>query len=132
MNQELLRIGELAVRAGVSTRTVDYYTSLGLLTPAVRTTGNYRLYQPEDVATIGLIRQLEAHGVSLDEIATALNTRTTDVTTVFGRIDADLRLLQAAAEHAGPQSQGLLAAIGARIHSLITIAMQIPPDVPLL
>ena len=34
MTDVLLKIGELAARAQVSPRTVDYYTSLGLLSPA--------------------------------------------------------------------------------------------------
>jgi hypothetical protein len=42
----LIRIGELARAAGVSTRTVDYYTGLGLLEPAARTDAGYRLYHP--------------------------------------------------------------------------------------
>jgi len=40
------RIGELANIANVSKRTVDYYTSLGLL-HAQRTKSNYRIYDEE-------------------------------------------------------------------------------------
>ena len=43
----LLRIGELANLAGVSTRTVDFYTGLGLIEPAERTAGNFRLYSAD-------------------------------------------------------------------------------------
>src|SRR5512141_1550418 len=72
MGGGLLRIGELAELAGVSTRTVDFYTGLGLLVPAKRTGGNFRLYQRTDVARIGLIRRLEAQGIRLEDIARAL------------------------------------------------------------
>ncbi|SDD39319.1 MerR family transcriptional regulator [Actinokineospora iranica] len=132
MSEALLKIGELAARAGVSARTVDYYTSLGLLAPARRTAGNYRLYQPTDVDRIHLVQRLEGHGVPLEEIAAALNTRQADVSEILDRIDTDLRALQAAAEAAPPDVHGLLAAIAHRVHSLITIALQIPPDLPML
>lgn len=40
----LLRIGELAARAGASTDTVRYSERLGLLGPLVRSESGYRLY----------------------------------------------------------------------------------------
>jgi DNA-binding transcriptional MerR regulator len=75
MGEDLLRIGEVASRAGVSRRTVDFYTGLGLLTPARRSGGNFRLYQPTDVRRIVAIRRLEAQGIRLDEIALLLADR---------------------------------------------------------
>ncbi|MBY8854044.1 MerR family transcriptional regulator, partial [Saccharothrix sp. MB29] len=66
MTEVLLRIGELAARAGVSIRTVDYYTTLGLIDPAQRTAGGYRLYQPSDVDRIHLVQRLEVQGVPLE------------------------------------------------------------------
>ncbi|MBB5959549.1 DNA-binding transcriptional MerR regulator [Saccharothrix tamanrassetensis] len=131
MTDVLLKIGELAARAQVSPRTVDYYTGLGLLNPAKRTAGNYRLYHPTDVERIHLVQRLEVQGVPLEEIATALRDRHADVAVILDRIDADLRTLQAAAEAASPEVHGLLAAIATRVHSLITVALQIPPDLPL-
>ena len=128
MSEVLLKIGELAGRAQVSPRTVDYYTSLGLLTPAKRTASNYRLYAPADVDRIHLVQRLEVQGVPLEEIAAALTTGQVDVASILDRIDADLRALQAASEAASPELQGLLAAIATRVHSLITVALQIPPD----
>jgi DNA-binding transcriptional MerR regulator len=73
--EDLLRIGELASRAGVSRRTVDFYTSRGLLTPARRSGGNFRLYQLTDVQRIAAIRRLEAQGIRLDEITHLLTDR---------------------------------------------------------
>ncbi|XVV00890.1 MerR family transcriptional regulator [Actinosynnema sp. CA-248983] len=130
MTDVLLKIGELAARAQVSPRTVDYYTTLGLLTPAKRTAGNYRLYHPADVDRIHLVQRLEVQGVPLEEISTALTAGRTDIAEIMERIDEDLRTLQAAAETASPEMHGLLAAIATRIHSLITVALQIPPDLP--
>lgn len=127
MTDALLKIGELAARAQVSPRTVDYYTTLGLLTPAKRTAGNYRLYHPADVERIHLVQRLEVQGVPLEEIASALTAGQADVMEILGRIDEDLRTLHAAAEAASPEMQGVLAAIATRVHSLITVALQLPP-----
>ncbi|WP_053735860.1 MerR family transcriptional regulator [Nocardia sp. NRRL S-836] len=128
MSEALLRIGELAARAGVSIRTVDYYTTLGLISPAQRTASNYRLYSPADVDRIHLVQRLEVHGVPLEEITAALSTRSGDVAMILSQIDTDLQTLQTAADGAAPEMQGLLAVIATRVHSLITIALQIPPD----
>ncbi|GAA3870219.1 hypothetical protein GCM10022243_39520 [Saccharothrix violaceirubra] len=128
MAEALLKIGELAARAGVSIRTVDYYTTLGLISPAQRTASNYRLYLPGDVDRIHLVRRLEVQGLPLEEISAALTTTRADVTAILDRITTDLQTLQAAVDGASPQTQGLLAAIATRAHSLITVALQIPPD----
>lgn len=132
MPESLLRIGEFAARAEVSARTIDYYTGLGLLAPAERTTGNYRLYDAADIARVHLIRRLEAQGLPLEEIATALAADPGDIGHVLDRIDDDLKLLHAAAETAPAEIHGLLTVISARIHSLITVALQLPPDIPVL
>src|SRR5262249_1686977 len=94
MSGDLLRIGELAAQAEVTTRTVDHYTRLGLLNPAERPSGNYRLYDPSEVDRIRLIRQLEAHGVSLDDIAVALSTPGTGLPEALDPLGHDLPALQ--------------------------------------
>lgn len=132
MPEGLVRIGELASRAEVSSRTIDYYTSLGLLVPAERTAGNYRMYDPADVERIHLIQTLEAQGISLEEIAKALNSQPGDVAEMLARIDTDLKSLQTAAEVAPGEMNGLLSIIAARVQSLLTVALQLPPDLPML
>ncbi|WP_306359956.1 MerR family transcriptional regulator [Nocardia sp. CC227C] len=132
MSETLVRIGELAARAAVSTRTIDYYTSLGLLEPAQRSAGNYRLYDPADVDRVQLIQRLEAHGISLEEIATALSAQPVDLGEVLTHIDDDLKNLHAIAEAAPGEVNGLLGVIAARVHSLITVALQLPPNVLML
>ncbi|MEU4651753.1 MerR family transcriptional regulator [Nocardia fluminea] len=133
MTETLLKIGELAARAEVSARTIDHYTSMGLLAPAQRSAGNYRLYNPADVDRIRLIQNLEAQGVPLEEIATALNaSRPRDINEILARIDADLKNLQTVTEAAPVEIHGLLNIISTRVHSLIAIAMHIPPDIPIL
>jgi DNA-binding transcriptional MerR regulator len=123
---ELMRIGEVAAAAGVSPRTVDYYTSLNLLTAAERSPGNFRLYDPSAVERITTIRQLEAHGVQLDDIARALRSpNADDLTARLRRLDEDLHALQDAAHTAGPDAYGLLTAAATRAHNLITTALEI-------
>ena len=131
MAEGLLRIGEVAARAGVTSRTVDFYTSLGLLTPAARTKGSFRLYDPSAVERIGAIRQLEAFGVPLNEIGQALNDRQNpDVAPMLDQLKNDLQALQAAAATAGPEATGLLAAVTARVHNLITAVVEVTAGLP--
>jgi DNA-binding transcriptional MerR regulator len=132
MPEQLLRIGELAAQAGVSTRTVDFYTSLGLLSPARRSGGNFRLYAADAVERIAIVRQLEAHGVSLHDIADALHGEHTGdaIAGLLANLGQDLLSLQEAAQTSGPEIQGLLTAITARAHSLITTALEIAAGMP--
>jgi MerR family transcriptional regulator, copper efflux regulator len=128
---DLLRIGELAAQAGVSNRTVDYYTQLGLLRTAERTGGGFRLYDPTAVETIALIKGLEEHGLSLQTIAAALNgAGDTDLASALAQLAAGLRTLQAAAESA-PHAQALLTLLTGRAHALINLALAIV-DSPLV
>ena len=79
---ETVSYGELAARAGVSIRTVDHYTTLGLIAPAQRTASNYRLYRCDDVGRIHLVQRLEVHGLPLEDIAKAFRAKPAD--TAFG------------------------------------------------
>ncbi|KJB88309.1 transcriptional regulator [Paenibacillus sp. E194] len=65
---KLIRIGELARAANVSQRTIDYYTTIGLIEPVKRTNTNYRLYSHETIERIERINQLKQEKYSLDEI----------------------------------------------------------------
>ncbi|MGP3949441.1 MerR family transcriptional regulator [Streptomyces sp. 7N604] len=61
-----MRIGELAERAGVSTRTLRYYESRGLL-PARRSVNGYRVYGDDDLRLVEQIRTLQDFGFGLEE-----------------------------------------------------------------
>ncbi|MBO1336458.1 MerR family transcriptional regulator [Streptomyces sp. VRA16 Mangrove soil] len=61
-----MRIGELADRAGVTTRTLRYYESRGLL-PARRGGNGYRTYDEEDLRALRQIRTLQDFGFDLEE-----------------------------------------------------------------
>jgi len=64
------RIGEVAQRVGVTTRTIRYYEELGLLgSDTGRPKGAHRLYSETDIARLqGLIRLRDLLGLSLDEL----------------------------------------------------------------
>ena len=69
----LLRIGEAAELAGVSSRTLRYYEELGLLHPARYSAGGARRYTEEDVERLRRIRELqELLGFDLGEIGDIL------------------------------------------------------------
>lgn len=61
-----MRIGELAARAGTSTRTLRYYESRGLL-PARRGANGYRTYEEDDLRLLRQIRTLQDFGFDLEE-----------------------------------------------------------------
>ena len=69
----LLRIQEAAAEAGLTSRSVRYYEELGLLRPAARSEGDYRLYDTTDVERLRFIKGLrDDAGFSLAEIAQLL------------------------------------------------------------
>ncbi|MFD0309238.1 MerR family transcriptional regulator [Streptomyces sp. NPDC127119] len=61
-----MRIGELAERAGTTTRTLRYYESRGLL-PARRGSNGYRAYDEGDLKLLRQIRTLQDFGFDLEE-----------------------------------------------------------------
>lgn len=65
----VMRIEEVSKRTGLSKRTLRYYEKLGLLEPAPRSDGNYRMYRLEDVTVLERIKDLrDLLGLELSEI----------------------------------------------------------------
>ena len=62
------RIGAVAAVAGVTVNTLRFYEHEGLLSPAVRTAGGFRLYTPETAQRLRFITQARHVGLSLREI----------------------------------------------------------------
>lgn len=71
-SQGLLTIGALAQRAQVSTSMLRFYEREGLLRPARRSGGGYRLYGPEAERTLLFIRRAQRLGLSLEDIRLVL------------------------------------------------------------
>lgn len=70
----MLKVGELATRAGLTVRTLHHYDSLGLLRPSARSDAGYRLYNRDDVARLQQIQALRAFGLSLGDIGAYLDS----------------------------------------------------------
>lgn len=70
-----MRIGELAETAGVSTKTIRYYETIGLLPEPVRTDSGYRAYDESGAERLSFIRDAQASGLSLAEIASVLELK---------------------------------------------------------
>jgi DNA-binding transcriptional MerR regulator len=74
MISSALRIGEIALRSGVSIDTVRYYERRKLLPAAARSEGGFRLFAPETVERVRFIKLAQELGFSLDEIAELLTS----------------------------------------------------------
>jgi len=74
MSDDLLRIGALSNTTGVSIDAIRYYERRGVLPRATRTESNYRLFPPESVERLTMVRRLQDIGFTLEEIIDALQT----------------------------------------------------------
>lgn len=65
----LLHIQEVAEETGLTPRAIRYYEEMGLLAPAARSGGAYRLYDEDDLGRLRFIRGLrDDAGFSLAQI----------------------------------------------------------------
>jgi len=67
-HKPLVTIGALAERAHVSTSMLRFYERAGLLRPARRSAGGYRLYGVDAEQTLLFIRRAQRLGLSLEDI----------------------------------------------------------------
>jgi DNA-binding transcriptional MerR regulator len=69
----LLRIQEVAAETGLTPRSIRYYEEVGLLEPAARSEGAYRLYDASDLERLRTIKELrDEAGFSLAQIGQLL------------------------------------------------------------
>src|SRR6185437_705066 len=66
--RELMQIGDLARETGKTVRAIHLYEELGLLAPAARSKGRFRLYTREALTRIRWIGKLQEMGFSLTDI----------------------------------------------------------------
>ena len=89
---ELLRVGELARRTGLTVRTLHHYDEIGLLRPARRSSAvsgaGYRLYGPAEVERLTRIVLLKRLGLSL------ARTLKLQIVRLREEIDGSTRLLR--------------------------------------
>jgi DNA-binding transcriptional MerR regulator len=88
-----LTVTNLARSCGLSRSTVLYYETQGLLKPAGRSTGNYRLYSPKDLERLRQICIYRSAGLKLGDIRSLLEPARADAASVLRR-----RLLELSGE----------------------------------
>ena len=86
MNEAGLRSGQVATAAGVNIETLRYYERRGLLREPERSLGGHRLYPPETVTLMRVIKAAQGLGFTLEEVSDLLAA-----TRLGGRSDAGLQ-----------------------------------------
>ncbi len=66
--EDWLQVGDLAKATGKTVRAIHLYEELGLLKPADRSKGRYRLFTPDALVRVRWIAKLQSLGLSLSEI----------------------------------------------------------------
>ena len=98
-----LRIGEMAKISGFSVKTIRFYCDQGLLLTA-RSEGGYRIFSPESLAELEIIRALRSMDVPISELARILEVRRAgicncstiknSISTNMASIDSRIQMLQ--------------------------------------
>ena len=70
-----MRIGELAVASGTTTKTLRFYEEAGLLPAPERTANGYRDYTPAALARLDFVRRGRTAGLTLAQIREILDIR---------------------------------------------------------
>lgn len=92
-----MKVGELAKKAGVTVRTLQYYDKEGLFSPSAESEGGYRLYTDKDLVKLLQILMMKRLGftlsdikkriVSMDTTAEVLDVLTEHATNIRKEID---------------------------------------------
>jgi MerR family redox-sensitive transcriptional activator SoxR len=103
MTESLLSIGEVAVRAGVSTSAIRYYERRGLITADARRSGQRR-YREETLRRLVFIGMLQDAGLALDDIEGILHAPDVRVWKAIARrrleaLDAEIAQMRRAREY---------------------------------
>lgn len=74
----IMKISEFSKTTGLSTQTVRYYESIGLLIPE-RLDNKYRIYSDQDVSDSIIISALKTSGMSLEDITIVMNLKRKEI-----------------------------------------------------
>ena len=69
-----MQIGAVAERIGLSLRTIRHYEEVGVVVPAQRSPGGFRLYSEDNVAELRLVKQMKPLEFSLEQMRDLLGT----------------------------------------------------------
>lgn len=84
----------MARASGLTVRTLYHYDEIGLVSAGERTRAGHRRYTPADLRRLYRVRALRRLGLSLDEIATALDRSGDDLAALRGLLTAQLTELE--------------------------------------
>jgi DNA-binding transcriptional MerR regulator/uncharacterized glyoxalase superfamily protein PhnB len=91
------RIGEVAVRTGLSVRAIHYYDQIGLVTPSIRSDGGHRIYSDDDIERLCVVALLRMAGQPAGEIGECLASPRMDLAKIIQvqveRLDRQLTAL---------------------------------------
>ncbi|SDN35837.1 DNA-binding transcriptional regulator, MerR family [Fictibacillus solisalsi] len=102
-------MSELATLAGVSKRTIDYYTKLGLL-KAERSQSNYRFYSGEALEQLKWINYYKNQHLPLEKIKekmASLNEHSGEYAETLQKVDMQLNTLEKDVQELKPLLQQL-------------------------
>lgn len=102
-----MNIGQAAEASGVSAKAIRYYETSGLIAPAGRSGGGYRVYGEADIRTLRFIRRARDLGFSIERIRRLL-----DLWHDKGRASADVKRL--ALDHVGEIDAKIAALVAMR------------------
>ncbi len=101
----LLKIGDVAARSGLTVKTVRFYCDEGLIHPASRSDGGFRLFSPDVFEELTFIRTLRALEIPLPDVLKILESRRSGICTCTslqstirskaGEIEEKIRALRA-------------------------------------
>lgn len=77
----LLKIGDVSARSGLTVKTIRFYCAEGLIEPASRSEGGFRLFGPNVFADLTFIRTLRALEIPLPDVLKILESRRSGVCT---------------------------------------------------
>ena len=64
-----MQIGDAARQSGVPAKTIRYYEEVGLIEPARRSAGGYRVYGEREVQTLRFIQRARSLGFPVGDVA---------------------------------------------------------------
>lgn len=123
-----LRSGQVAKAAGVNRQTLRYYERRGLVAEPERSLGGHRLYPPETVDVLRVIKAAQRLGFTLEEVADLLaagahrHGRRTRDAGLLGRAEAKLAQVEQKIDDLAVIRETLRAAVAAGCDDLMTCA----------